>query len=481
MGLISPSYNTLALQALLLAATGLVMLDGARPRVRSAGAVLLGVGGWLAFAAKPTSAVALVALAGVYIAFLRPVPWRQTLWAVLVAALALLLFAFAVDGGPAGHLVRLRSAMELASVLDSGHRAGDLIALPGFPMSASLKLLFAAVLVIAMVSVVAAASTRGLAARLSWYSGLVVALLTGAVLSNVVEPGWWSKAALAPFLLLALALGAGMGAAWVRRKGGSSDASGRLAWRREGLALVLAAFPLAYAFGTNNNLWEVAATAAVFWPATMVMLVCGRAEPYSRTALSMIWASFIVAGLLKSGQAHPYRLSGTLADAEHAVMLGPGASSSLGLNKSFASAIAEAQAAARTHGMREGDPMIDLTGQSPGMVYALGARAPGVPWLLGGYPGSEAYAVASLRRAPCEMLANAWLLAEPNGRGSIPLEVLDRLGLPSRQWQLVGQWTAPAFAPALQRRPPQQLLKPPAFPHVQVASCLAQRAQAKSP
>ena len=33
--------------------------------------------------------------------------------------------------------------------------------------------------------------------------------------------------------------------------------------------------------------------------------------------------------------------------------------------------------------------MIDLTGQSPGILYAIGAVNVGQAWTIGGYPGSK--------------------------------------------------------------------------------------------
>ena len=52
----TPSYNGLALQALFVAAAGLLLADKKVYRASVAGSVLIGIGGWLAFMAKPTTA-----------------------------------------------------------------------------------------------------------------------------------------------------------------------------------------------------------------------------------------------------------------------------------------------------------------------------------------------------------------------------------------------------------------------------------------
>ena len=72
--------------------------------------------------------------------------------------------------------------------------------------------------------------------------------------------------------------------------------------------------------------------------------------------------------------------------------------------------------------------MIDLTGQSPGILYAMGARNIGQAWTIGGYPGSEALAVAMLKKVTCKELAAAWLLAEPEGPRKISPEILLSFG-----------------------------------------------------
>ena len=46
----------------------------------------------------------------------------------------------------------------------------------------------------------------------------------------------------------------------------------------------------------------------------------------------------------------------------------------------------------------QGTHLIDLTGASPGAVVVLDGRAPGVPWLLGGYEGSDRFALTALSR-----------------------------------------------------------------------------------
>jgi hypothetical protein len=75
-------------------------------------------------------------------------------------------------------------------------------------------------------------------------------------------------------------------------------------------------------------------------------------------------------------------------------------------------------------------PLIDLTGDSPGAIYALEARAYNFPWLLGGYSGSDQAAVYILKQWNREHLNSAWILTvEANGERSLSISVLSEIGL----------------------------------------------------
>jgi len=104
-------------------------------------------------------------------------------------------------------------------------------------------------------------------------------------------------------------------------------------------------------------------------------------------------------------------------------------SAALFVDKLTADYISGLQRAASGHGFRFGTPVIDLTGVSPGTVFALGAEAPGAPWLSGGYPGSTAYVQETLSQVPREHLRHAWILTAPGTSDALPASILTSLGL----------------------------------------------------
>jgi hypothetical protein len=72
---------------------------------------------------------------------------------------------------------------------------------------------------------------------------------------------------------------------------------------------------------------------------------------------------------------------------------------------------------------------IDLTGQSPGLIYLLNGDSLGSAWLLGGYSGSNIVAAELLSRENCFDLASAIVVFEENGERSLSVNIFQELGL----------------------------------------------------
>lgn len=67
--------------------------------------------------------------------------------------------------------------------------------------------------------------------------------------------------------------------------------------------------------------------------------------------------------------------------------------------------------AALAAGYEPGQTILDFTGDGPGLVFVLGGRPLGLPWLLGGYSGSEVWAVRMLDKLSAHDVQNAWILS----------------------------------------------------------------------
>ena len=87
------------------------------------------------------------------------------------------------------------------------------------------------------------------------------------------------------------------------------------------------------------------------------------------------------------------------------------------------------QVAAAREGLPEGMPIIDLTGQGPGMVLALRGTAPGVPWLHYGGDNVMAFSRLMLSQVPVERLRAAWVVTSPGPDAVREALVLQNLGI----------------------------------------------------
>ena len=115
--------------------------------------------------------------------------------------------------------------------------------------------------------------------------------------------------------------------------------------------------------------------------------------------------------------------------------------------------------------------MIDLSGHSPGVLYALGANSVGVPWALGGTQGVK-YVTRGLQGEPCEKLSAAWILSEPKGPLIVPRDVLTSFGANSESdYKIVGEVRSPEGQV-------QYFSKPTRNAHEAIKACEAAKASA---
>jgi hypothetical protein len=230
-----------------------------------------------------------------------------------------------------------------------------------------------------------------------------------------------------------------------------------------GLIFAFLAFPHAYAFGTGNNYWDHGTSAAIFWIfAGLVVFapVASSRQLYTLLLPIGLAAQLVTVALIQSGIEVPYRQPLPLYDNDYALEIGnPGAT--LMLSKGFGQYIAEVVGVAEKAGFKKGTPIIDLTGQSPGILYALGANNIGQAWTIGGYPGSDTLAVAMLKKATCQELATAWLLVEPDGPRKISSDIITSFGANMvTDFEIVGTFKTAGGAGGYKVSREQQFLRP---------------------
>ena len=257
----TPSYNSLALQSLMIAATGLLLMERNGPRENLTGCMLLGIGGWLAFIAKPTTAIALGCCSVFYLFTVGKLTARLLFMPMAVAAISFVVGAF------------------------------------------------------------------------------------------------------------------GAGIFWV-----------------------LAGF--------------------------FIVVPAMNHERFKYMVLSLVLAGqMMTVVLVDYAIEHPYRQPQPLRENNYPVDVGR-AGSTLILAGNSGRYVSEAMDLGERGSFSHGTPMIDLTGRSPGVLYAMGAKSIGLPWLPGQYPGSDELVTDVLKRVACEELAVAWLLMAPGDPRRLSVEIL---------------------------------------------------------
>lgn len=269
--------------------------------------------------------------------------------------------------------------------------------------------LLAASALLGLVAMVAAGSVPGMAAGLvPWAlpATLAALLLWKPTAWSAVDV--WARVSLVAFTALV--------STWLAVGGTSVRTSGmarRMHAVRALLLLVAVAAGFATAVGTGNAMfWRSAGLAAGVWLVAAAALALGagggrRAEISSRVA-SVVAASLIAFGTFAAMRAQPYRPLPGDAEVARRAEISPGRGSLL-VDGRLATAIETLRDAASEAGFSAGQDVLALY-DMPGVVLALGGRAPGASWILSGYRGCGPAAEVVLGSVAPDRLAAAWVM-----------------------------------------------------------------------
>jgi len=454
----TPSYNSLALQALLVSAIGLVLAERTTRRASSAGWVLIGVGGWLAFMAKPSTALALAVGVFTYLLLSRKLSIRMLALTVASAIALLLVSALLIDGSVLLFLERLRLGVEFAKYLGGGHELTRIIRIDDFYLhelfvrEIVLNFIF---LFFALVCLRVGNGFFSIIGSLVSFCFFLLTVMSVFEISEITVNYGVFKG----FLIFGVIYAAVTAALVFGRFKEILTIFGA----RWAIILLFLLMPHFYAFGTNGNYWQSGGSAAIFWLLAGLALLGPLFREYSSWLLILplvLATQAVTSTLLQVGFDQPYRQPQPLRLNSSLIDIGP-QKSELVLSEGYSKYISSAMAAAREAEFEPNTPMIDLSGQSSGILYALGAESIGQAWTIGGYPGSLMLARAAFGRTSCGKIANAWILFEPEGPRSIPAELMTSLGANFPEgYEHVGTWHTAEGAGGYAERRIQQLYKP---------------------
>lgn len=401
--LLSPSYYTLAFQSLLMVMIGLLLADPLARTNQVLGWSLIGVGGWCCFMAKPTTAAATALVVMLYGTVLHRKSLLPMLGAALVALTLLIATAYLIDGSITGLANRMVNSTKMEILLGAGHEVSLILRIDGLATSRS-QTAIAVLLTIALLLGIFMSPTNKLLPSLALAAVLIVTIAIALLGTDPISIKHSTLFLVPGFTCLG---------AMFYRKGLVLHTQTRISIA---LALTFLVLPHLFALGSNLNYWSLGSYNALFWMLAVVAFLSPLAQQGRSVATLLplaVLAQLLTASAVNGGFLKPFRQVKDLR-AYTAVLPMPNRGK-LVLSQSFHDYLAAARAQADAAGLEVGTPVVDLAGLSPGLLYVLEMRALGLPWLVGGYPGSNTLAVETLGLETCADLAKAWVLIEPEG------------------------------------------------------------------
>jgi hypothetical protein len=469
----TPNYNSLCLQALLLTMTGVLLAGPHRSRATDCGWILISIGGWLALMAKPSTAILLAPGVAIYLGFARKFSARAIALSAAFVILPLIASALIIDGSIAAFVERFKIGADFSVQSGAGYTLRNAFRIDGLHFYRWDRLAFVVIVVLTPICAVCLYSNRVFS---SWLAALLLTLFAGAFVGVVLVyhlnllPAnpfqallmWFCPAAVIIFGLLR------KNVVLVIKQSTEHSA----------LILLFLFLPYVYVFGSNADYWERGSAAGIFWFLAGLALFA-RILPTRSGWIALVpfilVAQGIVATLLQGAIEAPFRQPEPLRLSAHKLDIGT-QGSTLWISDRFGAYIEKALAGATRNGFKPNDPMIDLTGRSPGLLYALRADSIGYPWIAGGYPGSEKVAFLALGRVSCDALAESWLLTEPTGPNAIPIAVIASFGADASDYALAASFETAEGAGGYATRYDQQILRPTRPKEAAIRSCETARA-----
>lgn len=442
----TPGYNELNLCGLLLFAAGLAF---ATPPIGSgiqhitvpatlAQAILTAFGASIVAFAKPTTAIGVGLIGVAWLVIFRS--RRSLLFAASAAVFSVVFFSAVVvmlDGNFHAFIQRKMTGMQMLAIHSPAHGLvsiwqsvadpiGDLVTSPSLrsPMLIILSTWF----FWANVALWAGRRTTWLVDALSVATAVGIGITAGEWRAAGGTDEYYIALIVPMALLIAFSVALAMKRAFSRQR------------MPFAFAALVSTLPMIYSVGSGTWVIYHASQASIFWFSAAIILAAATQEEHRNSAIAgtTMFSAVLTVAILLGAIADPYRIRGPLWEQTEPVQIGA-LSSVLLVDKVTAAYITDLRQAAVAHDFRAGTPIIDLTGASPGTVFALGGEAPGIPWLSGGYVGSAAYVRETLSRVPLEHLRHGWVLTTTGTTDAQPDSILRSLGLDFPQgYQSVG-------------------------------------------
>jgi hypothetical protein len=436
----SASYNTLNLQALLVVAIGFILTNEKKPIVYNLGLLILALGCTVTFLAKPTTAALLYLL--VFTLFLLSGQFKKIIFMFGYAAFLVSFFAISIDGSLIEFIKRYQRGYSQTIITDSGHTPGELFRIDLILLDSKTSVYILLLYVFLLILILSLIKYRKFFAYLLLFlcvfTVIVINLLFGDMykfnLSN-------TKTIYQEILILGLLI-----VTITVFITGKSLSKKKVNRQFLSLLILLLFSPYLYSFGSNSNYMYMSFSALFFWiiaASALIFLSISKRQNWEVLIPISVAVQIFTSLQLFTGIENPYRQPNSLFKNELKAPLGiflPG----IKIPESYQIYFQQVSDTVKTSNYKFGTPVIDMTGFSPLTLFSIRAEVLGSAWLIGGYAGSNEFALETLLSIDCEKLSKSWLLVEPEGPRSINEAVLSELGLSfPENYRLQGRWLTP--------------------------------------
>ncbi|MCC8944220.1 hypothetical protein H8A97_03660 [Bradyrhizobium sp. Arg62] len=451
MWFLTPSYYVMSFQSLLMVMIGLLVADQPGRIRRVLGWIVVGVGGWCCFMARPPTAAAIALLVMLYVVVLRRKSLLPMLGAALVALTLLIVVAYLIDRSMTGLMTRMVNSAHLEILLGDRHELSFMFRIDWLETSRGQLVIAMLTATALLLSILLGSTHKGLVSLA--LTAVLIAVIVIALLGTDPISIMLSTLFLVPAFICLGAMFYQEGLV-LRTQSPTSIA----------LALTFLVLPHVSALGSNVNYWFAGSMSALFWMLAVVAFLSPLAQQGDSVATLLpltVLAQLLTASVIDTTMLKPHQQAKDLR-AYTAVTPLPGGGQ-LVLSQPVHDYLATARAQARAAGLEVGTPVVDLSGRSPGLLYVLETRALGLPFLIGPwdstpahfgqpgplvpYTGSNAAALEALGFEDCPDLAKAWVLIEPNGPHRLDQEsVMASFGARQADYVAVGTFETPINA-----------------------------------
>jgi len=428
--LMTPSYNSVNGVAFLLVCIA-VFSDAKTEYRQILAAVLIGIGGYLSFMAKPTSAAVLGVMVLVLVWGIERWCWKSLGVAVGTAFSLLFVSMCWAAGGPISFILELRETLTVAKHPD--YSFFRLIRWNSPHLDSRWRITFA-VASLSLLAFLRFVNRRWDGEFNTWPVKVLSCMLLSLGALGVVatwfdfqvvsvgflehrDDGYGRKERYLFLSLLSLAVFA----AYFRE----------MDRRRLAAACFLFWLPYAFAFGTNINYWDKGATIAFFWVISFAVAISALPPRKHQVNYVILIASFLPLFCvldLENAYTHPYRQESFSEAVMQPVTIGRGQTEIL-IAKETADLVELLRHEVNAAGFEEGMPVLDLSGQGLGLIYAIKGRNFPAAWSPAGTPWAEKILRQRLVRRRADELHDLWILKKENWEYSSPDAVLEELGL----------------------------------------------------